>query len=109
MDVDEVHNMMDDISEQFDVANEISEAISNPVAFGEQYDDDDLEAELADLELEGEEEEQAKLDELLLNPDPVPAEKLPDIPQDKIHESEKSKKPEKDDDLADLEKWAAAI
>merc|ERR1712126_353011 len=44
MNVDEVHNMMDDISEQFDVANEISEVISNPVAFGEQYDDDDLEA-----------------------------------------------------------------
>lgn len=33
-DVDEVHNMMDDIAEQQDVAREISDAISNPVAFG---------------------------------------------------------------------------
>merc|ERR1711983_288949 len=100
MNVDEVHDMMDDISEQFDVAKEISEAISNPVSFGQQFDDDELEAELADLELEGEEEEQAKLDELLLNPDPLPVEKLPDVPQDKLLVSEKTKIPEEDDDLA---------
>ena len=30
----QVHDMMDDIAEQQDVAKEISEAISNPVAFG---------------------------------------------------------------------------
>ena len=35
MDVDNVHDMMDDIAEQQDVAKEISEAISNPVAFGQ--------------------------------------------------------------------------
>lgn len=34
-DVDQVHDMMDDIAEQQDVAREISDAISNPVAFGE--------------------------------------------------------------------------
>lgn len=34
MDVDQVHDMMDDIAEQQDVAKEISDAISNPVAFG---------------------------------------------------------------------------
>ena len=33
--VDKVHDMMDDIAEQQDVAKEISEAISNPVAFGQ--------------------------------------------------------------------------
>lgn len=33
-DVDQVHDMMDDIAEQQDVANEITNAISNPVAFG---------------------------------------------------------------------------
>ena len=38
MDVDNVHDMMDDIAEQQDVAKEISEAISNPVAFGEGKD-----------------------------------------------------------------------
>merc|ERR1712114_132990 len=38
LDVDKVHNMMDDIAEQQDVAKEISEAISNPVAFGAEFD-----------------------------------------------------------------------
>jgi len=36
-DVDQVHDMMDDIAEQQDVAKEISEAISNPVAFGKLF------------------------------------------------------------------------
>jgi hypothetical protein len=31
--------MMDDIAEQQDVAREISEAISNPVAFGHDFDE----------------------------------------------------------------------
>ena len=51
MDVDKVHDMMDDIAEQQDVAKEISEAISNPVAFGQEFDDDELEAELDELEV----------------------------------------------------------
>ena len=38
-DVDDVHNLMDDIAEQQDVANEISEAISNPVGFGQDVDE----------------------------------------------------------------------
>lgn len=44
LDVDKVHDMMDDIAEQQDVAKEISEAISNPVAFGQEFDEDELEA-----------------------------------------------------------------
>lgn len=38
-DVDNVHDLMDDITEQQELANEISEAISKPVGFGEQYDE----------------------------------------------------------------------
>jgi charged multivesicular body protein 4A/B len=34
-----VHDMMDDIAEQQDVAREISDAISNPVAFGQDIDE----------------------------------------------------------------------
>lgn len=37
MNVDDVHDMMDDIAEQQDVAKEISDAISNPVAFGKLF------------------------------------------------------------------------
>ena len=37
---------MDDIAEQQEVANEISEAISNPIGFGQDVDEDELMAEL---------------------------------------------------------------
>ena len=38
-DVDDVHDMMDDISEQTELANEISEAISSSVGFGQDIDE----------------------------------------------------------------------
>lgn len=38
-DIDQVHDMMDDIAEQQDVAKEISDAISNPVAFPNDIDE----------------------------------------------------------------------
>ena len=38
-DVDDVHDMMDDISEQTELANEISDAISTSVGFGQDYDE----------------------------------------------------------------------
>lgn len=37
--VDDVHNMMDDIAESQDLSKEISEAISNPVALGLDVDE----------------------------------------------------------------------
>lgn len=43
---------MDDIAEQHDIANEISNAISNPVGFGEDIDEDELNKELELLEEE---------------------------------------------------------
>ena len=41
---------MDDIQEQQDIATEISDAISNPVGFGADVDEDELLAELDELE-----------------------------------------------------------
>ena len=38
-DVDDVHDMMDDITEQHEIANEIQNAISNPVGFGQDIDE----------------------------------------------------------------------
>merc|ERR1719188_838983 len=78
LDVDKVHDMMDDIAEQQDVAKEISEAISNPVAFGGEFDEDELEAELDALGEELELEEQEELDRELLNVGPAVG--LPDVP-----------------------------
>ncbi|XP_058799374.1 charged multivesicular body protein 4b [Phymastichus coffea] len=101
MDVDQVHDMMDDIAEQQDVAKEISDAISNPVAFGQDVDEDELEKELEELE-------QEELDKELLGIQTtdelpaVPATALPAVPE------RKSKaKQEEDDDLRELEQWAS--
>jgi len=103
MDIDQVHDMMDDIAEQQDVAREISEAISNPVAFGQEFDDDELEAELNELEAETEIEEQAELEKQLLDVEPTKV--LPDVP--KAEPAKPKKKEEEDDDMAELAAWAS--
>ncbi|XP_071520121.1 charged multivesicular body protein 4b-like [Panulirus ornatus] len=99
MNVDEVHDMMDDIAEQQDVAREISEAISNPVAFGQDVDEDDLLAELEELE-------QEDLDEKLLTTG-EPVGELPEVPTSSIARPERRKKEEEDDDMAELAAWAS--
>lgn len=108
MDVDKVHDMMDDIAEQQDVAKEISEAISNPVAFGQDFDEDELEAELNDLEEEGELEEQKELEKQLLDIEPA---KLPDVPAAEPPAAAKAKPvkvvEEEDPDMAELAAWAS--
>lgn len=67
---------MDDIAEQQDVANEISQAISNPIGFGEDIDEDELSKELEDLE-------QETLDNELLDIT-LPADKLPEVPKEAV-------------------------
>lgn len=49
MSVDTVDNIMDDIQEEMATADEIGRAISQPLG-SQLYDDDELEAELADME-----------------------------------------------------------
>ena len=105
MDIDNVHDMMDDIAEQQDIAKEISEAISNPVSFGQEIDEDELERELAELE-------EQELDKQLLGPEPVPAADLPEVPSTEPVPAARVKtktpaKPEEDDDLAELSAWAS--
>merc|ERR1719466_87025 len=107
MDVDNVHDMMDDIAEQQDVAKEISEAISNPVAFGQDFDEDELEAELNALGEELELEEQEELDKHLLEvgpavglPEVLPAEPANPAPA-------RARKEEEDPDMAELAAWAS--
>lgn len=76
--------MMDDIAEQQDVAKEISDAISNPVAFGNDIDDDELERELEELE-------QEELDRELIGVGPSATDELPDVPADDLKDKEKAK------------------
>lgn len=101
MDVDKVHDMMDDIAEQQEVAKEISEAISNPVAFGQDVEEDELLAELEELE-------QEVLDEKLLETGGVTADELPDVPvAAPAQPARKTKAQEDEDDMAELAAWAS--
>ena len=47
--VDDVHNLMDEIAESHDIANEIGEAISNPVGFQQDIDEVNVHFELCKL------------------------------------------------------------
>ncbi|KFV04488.1 Charged multivesicular body protein 4b, partial [Pterocles gutturalis] len=116
MDIDKVDELMQDIAEQQELADEISTAISKPVGFGEEFDEDELMAELEELE-------QEELDKNLLEisgPETVP---LPNVPSISIpskpgfcHGSHsfvffeyfaaKKKEEEEDDDMKELEAWA---
>lgn len=108
LDVDKVHDMMDDIAEQQDVAKEISEAISNPVAFGGEFDEDELEAELNALGDELELEEQEELDKQLLDVGPAVPSALPEVPSAEPAKARAApKKQEEDPDMAELAAWAS--
>merc|ERR1711902_444262 len=112
LDVDKVHDMMDDIAEQQDVAKEISEAISNPVAFGQEFDEDELEAELDALGEELELDEQEALDKQFLDVGPSTSD-LPEVPTASLATPEaptKAKKKEMTDEereLAELAEFAS--
>lgn len=99
MDVDKVHDLMDDVAEQQEIANEISEAISNPVGFGSEVDDDELMAELEELE-------QEELDEQLLNVEPAVGETLPSVPSAEPAKPSKVAT-EEDEDMKELAAWAS--
>ena len=106
LDVDDVNDLMDDISEEMQNANEISEALSGMGgAFGDDIDEDELNAELEELE-------QEDLDEQMLNIGAVGGEDLPSVPDTELPEvptttKTKQKKVEMDDDMAELEAWAS--
>ncbi|XP_063225028.1 charged multivesicular body protein 4b [Bacillus rossius redtenbacheri] len=104
MDIDNVHDMMDDIAEQQDVAREISDAISNPVAFGQDVDEDELEAELEALE-------QEELDKELLGVGTPAVDDLPAPPSAALAKprpaKSKAQVEEEDDDMKELAQWAS--
>ncbi|KAF3703684.1 Charged multivesicular body protein 4c Chromatin-modifying protein 4c [Channa argus] len=98
MDLGKIDDLMQDITEQQDVAQEISEAISRP--FGETYDEDELLAELEELEQEGLEESMKNMGG------------LPSVPNAKLPSTRPSqrattkKRVEDDDDMRMLASWA---
>ncbi|XP_059508876.1 putative charged multivesicular body protein 4B-like protein CHMP4BP1 [Stegostoma tigrinum] len=103
MDIDKVDELMQDITEQQELAQEISEAISKPVGFGEDFDEDELMAELEELE-------QEELDKSLLEIGGAENVPLPNVPSTSLPATPVSaakKKEEEDEDMRDLENWAA--
>ncbi|XP_028659212.1 charged multivesicular body protein 4c-like [Erpetoichthys calabaricus] len=96
MDLDKIDSLMQDITEQQEIAQEISDAISRPAGFGEEFDEDELLAELEDLE-------QEDLDQHL-----VTAGGLPTVPSSSLPSRPASKKKvEVDEDMEQLAAWAS--
>ncbi|OTF72284.1 charged multivesicular body protein 4b-like protein, partial [Euroglyphus maynei] len=71
MDIDKVEDLMDEVREQQQIADEISNVISNPIGFQNDVDEDDLMKELEDLE-------QEEIDKQLLETGET--EPLPEVP-----------------------------
>lgn len=102
MDIDKVDELMADITEQQEVAQQISDAISRPVGFGDDVDEDDL---LEELELL----EQEELAQELLNvgdKEEEPSVKLPDVPSPHLP-AEPASKADDDEELKQLAKWVS--
>ncbi|XP_059185973.1 charged multivesicular body protein 4b [Centropristis striata] len=100
MDINKVDDLMADITEQQEVAQEISDAISRPVGFGEEFDEDELMAELEEME-------QEQLDKDLLAVEGTEDVPLPSVPSTSLPSRPAKKVEEDEDDMADLEAWAA--
>jgi len=101
MSADEVHDMMDDISEQQEISQEINEALAGGMGAQFDVDEDELMEELEELE-------QEELDENLLDVDTGVSD-LPDVPQSElpsVSNKAKAKASTEDDELAQLEMWA---
>lgn len=98
LDVDKIDDLMLDINEQRDMAEEISQAISG--GFGETYDEDELMAELEELE-------QEDLDEKMMNMGGLPSVPSTKLPAAKSgHRATTKKRAEEDDDMSKLASWA---
>ncbi|KAM9827584.1 charged multivesicular body protein 4c [Neosynchiropus ocellatus] len=98
LDVDKIDDLMLDINEQRDVAEEISQAISG--GFGETYDEDELMAELAELEEEELEDSMKSMGGL----PSVPSTKLPSAKSG--HRATTKKRAEEEEDMSMLASWA---
>lgn len=73
LDIDKVHDLKEEISEQNELANEISQVISSPIGMDMNIDEDDLMKELEELE-------QENLDSELLDLPSAGASTLPEVP-----------------------------
>ncbi|XP_051950209.1 charged multivesicular body protein 4c-like [Xyrauchen texanus] len=101
MDIDKVDDLMQDITEQQELAQEISDAISRPVGFGDEFDEEELEAELEELE-------QEEMDKNMLEITGTGDLPLPSVPSNPLPQKtvQKKREEEDEDDMEDLKAWA---
>ncbi|KAL5467534.1 hypothetical protein EMCRGX_G031778 [Ephydatia muelleri] len=106
LDVDDVQDMMDDIQEQNELSEEITNALSNPVGFGQDVDEDELLAELEGMEQEELEKDllQVPAGSSMLPEDTIGVDDLPAVPT----KTPKAKVKNDDDDLKELASWATS-
>ncbi|KAK2493823.1 hypothetical protein MC885_010506 [Smutsia gigantea] len=100
MDIDKVDELMADITEQQEVAQQISDAISRPIGFGDDVDEDDLLEELEELE----QEELAQ--ELNVGQEEEPPVKLPSVPSTHLPAGPVPRTDE-DEELKQLAEWVS--
>ncbi|PAA71559.1 hypothetical protein BOX15_Mlig026142g1 [Macrostomum lignano] len=96
--VDDINKLMDDIQEQREIAEELTNAISAPSSGSSELDDDELMAELQQLEQQDKVPQAAEPSLQLPEPvrDPLPADG-----------AKKKKKQKDDEDLEKLQAWLA--
>ncbi|SCU77837.1 LAFA_0A03598g1_1 [Lachancea sp. 'fantastica'] len=80
MDIDKVDETMDEIREQVELGEEISDAISRPLHAGAEMDEDEIDEELEALAAENVKQEV------------IPPQRLPSVPQDKVTEWQQPQK-----------------
>eukprot|EP00250_Pteridium_aquilinum_P034116 c7081_g1_i1 orf=129-785(+) len=95
--IDDVDKTMDDINEQTDHMKQIQDALSAPIGSAADFDEDELEAELEDLE-------ESELEEQLLQPaTSVPPTRLPSVPAARPSTRVQPQSTAEEDELAALQ------
>lgn len=95
LDVEDIHDMMDDIHEQTEISTEISEVICG-VGSNQDFDDDELRAELEAIEQEGLDDKLVGMERTVMG--------LPDVPSSAP--ATKTKTTQDENELKELEAWA---
>ncbi|XP_004421242.2 PREDICTED: LOW QUALITY PROTEIN: charged multivesicular body protein 4a [Ceratotherium simum simum] len=103
MDIDKVDELMADITEQQEVAQQISDAISRPVGFGEDVDEDELLEELEELE----QEELAREVLDVEDKEEEPPIKLPSVPSTHLPAGPAPEADEDEEALKQLAEWVS--
>lgn len=102
LNIDKVDATMDSIREQMDLTNEISDAISNPVGMGQELDEDEIKAELEELE-------QDQLKGRLIGADSVPLHTPGQTERPSAAQRTNAETLQEDDEDAELKELQAAL